>query len=101
MGRQHQGHFLYTKAGPHTDRRVLLEFTEARICLSNFYSPGAATGGAPTATSSALKTAFAPKCAGAAASSCSLRKINPLALNVASSNPWPWVIASVGQASTQ
>ena len=37
------------------------------------YSPGATCAGAPPATSAELNTGFAPKCAGLAASNCSLR----------------------------
>jgi hypothetical protein len=44
---------------------------------------------------------FLAACAGNGASISSLRMTMLVALRLASSKPWPWVMASVGQASTQ
>src|SRR6516225_6190635 len=91
-----------------TDQRLVLTQTPTSIrrpalCAESRSSQLPCTGnaGAPVATSVLLNTAFAPMCAGAAASICSFRITRSLTLNVASSNPCPGVIASVGQASTQ
>src|ERR1700758_5892374 len=86
---------LMHKRRPPRDRRSIVQTFES------FQLPCTGNAGAPPATSALLNTALATMCAGAAASICSFRKIKLLALNEANSNPCPWVIASVGQASTQ
>ncbi len=48
-----------------------------------------------------LKAYFAGVSASTGKSMSSLRMTRLVAFSVASSKPWPWVMASVGQASTQ
>src|SRR6266404_9976078 len=63
------------RLAPHTQTPALFPDRRHNLCeiLLNAHSPGATSPGAPPITSATLNTGFAPKCAGLAASNCSLR----------------------------